>query len=113
MITDDGKRWHYHHVRSLPALLRGITWNHHIEFHCLNSFHSYSTHNKLKKHERVHNNHDNYCVNMPQEHEKIKYLPGKKLLKVPFIVYAELECVLKKVPSCRNNPENSYTEKKS
>ena len=47
---------------------------------------------------------------MPKEHEKIKYLPGEKLLKVPFIVYADLECLLKKVRSCQINPENSYTE---
>ena len=50
---------------------------------------------------------------MPKEHEKIKYLPGEKLLKAPFIVYADLECLLKKMASCQNNPENSYTEKKA
>ena len=33
---------------------------------------------------------------MPKEHEKIKYLPEKKSLKAPFIVYADLECLLKK-----------------
>ena len=33
---------------------------------------------------------------MPKEHEKIKYLPGEKSLKVPFIIYADLECLLKK-----------------
>ena len=33
---------------------------------------------------------------MPKEHEKIKYLPGEKSLKVLFIVYADLECLLKK-----------------
>ena len=49
---------------------------------------------------------------MPKEHEKIKYLPGEKSLKVPFIIYADLECLLKKVRSCQNNPDNSYTEKK-
>ena len=38
MITDDGKRWHYLAVRSLPALLRGITSNHHGDFYCLNCF---------------------------------------------------------------------------
>ena len=47
------------------------------------------------KHERVCNNHD-YCrVDTPKEHEKIKYLPGEKLLKTPFIIYADLECLLK------------------
>ena len=46
------------------------------------------------------------------KYEKIKYLPGEKSLKVPFIIYADLECLLKKVRFCQNNPENSYTEKK-
>ena len=73
MITDDGNRWHYLTVKSLPALFRGITSNHYGHFYCLNCFHSNAKHNKLKKHERVCNNHD-YCrVNMPKEHEKIKY----------------------------------------
>ena len=112
MITDDDNRWHYLAVKSLPALFRGTTSNHHGDFYCLNCFHSYRTLNKLKKHERVCNNHD-YCrIDMPKEHEKIKYLPGEKSLKVPFIIYADLECLLKKVRFCQNNPENSYTEKK-
>ena len=58
MITDDGKRWHYLGAKSLTTLLRGITSNHHRDFYCLNCFHSYCTLNKLKKHERVCNNHD-------------------------------------------------------
>ena len=33
---------------------------------------------------------------MPKEHEKIKYLPGEKSLKALFIIYADLECLLKK-----------------
>ena len=47
-----------------------------MEIFTFSTVHSYTTHNKLKKHERVCNNHD-YCrVDMPKEHEKIKYLPG-------------------------------------
>ena len=100
MITDDGERWHYLAVRSLSALLRRITSSNHGDFYCLNCFHSYCTHNKRKKHERVCNNHD-YChVDMPKE-------------LVPFTVYADLEYLLKKVWSCQNDLENSYTEKKA
>ena len=58
MITDDGKRWHYLAVRSLSALVRGISSCNNGDFYCLNCFHSYLTLNKLKKHERVCNNHD-------------------------------------------------------
>ena len=96
MITDHDNRWHYLAVKSLPVLLRGTTSNHHRDFYCLNCFHSYCTLNKLKKHERVCNNLDYFHVEMPNEHEKIKYLPGEKSLKGPFIVYADLECLLKK-----------------
>ena len=42
MITD-GKKWNYLPVKSLPALLRGITSNHDGDFYCLNGFHLYRT----------------------------------------------------------------------
>ena len=42
MITDSEK-WHYLAVKSLSALLRGITSNHNGDFYYLNCFHSYST----------------------------------------------------------------------
>ena len=42
-MTTDGKKWYYLAVKSVPALLRGITSNHDGNFYCLNCFHSYST----------------------------------------------------------------------
>ena len=112
MITD-GKKWHYLAVKSLSALLRGITSNHDGDFYCLNCFHSYSTKEKLKKHEKVCNDH-NYCyVEMPDEDNKIlKCNHGEKSLKAPFMIYEDLECLLEKMHSCQNNHEKSYTEKK-
>ena len=51
---------------------------------------------------------------MPDENNKIlKYIPGGKSLKVPFIIYADLECLLQKINTCQNNPDKSYTEKKA
>ena len=95
MITDNHNKWHYLPVKSLPALFRGTTSNNNGDFYCLNCFDSYRTLHKLKKHERVFNNHD-YCrIDMPKKHEKIKYLPGEKSLKAPFIICADLECLLK------------------
>ena len=49
MITDDDNRWHYLAVKSLPALLRGITSRNNVDFYCLSCFHPYCTLNKLKK----------------------------------------------------------------
>ena len=51
---------------------------------------------------------------MPNENNKIlKYNPREKSLKVPFIIYADLECLLKKINTCQNNNNKSYTEKKT
>ena len=64
MITD-GKKWLYLAVKSLSALLRAITSKHDGDFYGLNCFHSYSTTNKLKKHEKVSNDHDYCYIEMP------------------------------------------------
>ena len=114
MNSDDGKRWHYLAVRSLSALLRGISSSNNGDCYCLNCFHLYRTLNKLKKHERIFNNHDYCCVDMQEEGKYIlKYSPGDKSLKAPFMIYADLECLLKKLQFCQNNPENSYTKRKA
>ena len=108
----DGKKWHYLAIRRLSALLREITSSNNGDFYCLNCFHSYRTHNKLKKHERVCNNHDYCYVEIPKEDEKIlKYNHGEKLLKAPIIIICNL-IILEKEQSRQNNPENSYTERK-
>ena len=113
MITDS-KNWHYLAVKSLSALLKGITSNHDGDFYCLNCFRSYRTEKKLKKHESVCNDHEFCCVEMPDEGNKIlKYNYGEKSLKGPFMIYADLECLLEKMHSCQNNPEKSYTAKKT
>ena len=50
---------------------------------------------------------------MPKDDDKIlKYIHGEKSLKVRFIVYIDLESLLKKDQSCQNNPKKSYTKKK-
>ena len=109
----DSKNWHYLSVKSLPAWLRWIISNHSLLFYCLNCFHSYSTKEKLEKHGKVCNEHDYCYVEMPNDNNKIlRFNHWEKSLKAPIMIYADLECLLEKMHSCQNNPENSYTEKK-
>ena len=47
---------------------------------------------------------------MPNEDNKIiKYNQGQKSIRSPFIIYADLECLLKKISTCYNNFEESST----
>ena len=51
---------------------------------------------------------------MPDEDNKIlKCIPGEKSLRVPVIIYADLECLLRKVNTYSNNLGKSYTERKA
>ena len=69
-------------------------------------FYSYRTENKLEAHKKICENYD-YChVEMPTE-----YNHGEKSMKLPFVIYADLECLLEKMSTCINNPYESSTTK--
>ena len=47
---------------------------------------------------------------MPSEDNNIiKYNQGEKSIKSLVIIYADLECLLEKINTCYNNPEESST----
>ena len=110
LMISNGENWHYLVVKNLPGLLKGITSNYKEDFYYLNCFHSYRTKNKLEEHKKICKNHD-YChVEMPNEDNNIiKYNQGEKSIKLPFIIYADLECLLEKMDTCYNNPKESST----
>ena len=108
LMISNGENWHYLIVKSLPGLFQGITSNHKEDFYCLNCFHLNRTKNKLEAHKKICGNHD-YChVEMPNEDNKIikynqgenednkitKYNQGEKSIKLPYIIYADLGCLL-------------------
>ena len=112
LMISNGENWHYLVVEILSGLLTGITSNHKEDFYCLNCFHSYRTKNKLEAHKKICKNRD-YCrVEMPtKDNNVIKYNHGEKSIKLPFVVYADLECLLEKMSTCYNNPKESSTTK--
>ena len=111
MITN-GEKWHYLVVKTLPGLLKGIVSTHEKDFYCINCFHSNRTKNKLESHKKICENHD-YChVEMPtKDNNIIKYNRGEKSMKVPFIIYADLECLLEIMSTSINNLNESSTTK--
>ena len=112
LTITDGEKWHYLTVKNLSGLLRGITSNHAKDFYFLNCFCAYSTKNKFEAHKKICQNHD-YChVEMPTKGNNIiKYNHGEKSMKLPFVIYADLECLFEKMSNCQNNPNKSSTTK--
>ena len=111
-MISNGEKWHYTAVTRLSGLLRGVTYNHNDDFYCLNCVHAFRTKNKLEEHKNISENHE-YChVEMPtKDNNIIKYNQGEKSIKLPFVIYVDLECLVEKMSTCQNNPnESSATE---
>ena len=78
LMIDDGKKHPSLSVTNLSALLQGKSSNHEEDFYCLNCFNSYTTKNKLKKHDDICNNHNSCRIEMLKWIEKIlKHNPEK------------------------------------
>ena len=66
----------------------------------------------FKNHYEVCEDHDYCFVEMPKENNKtLKYYHGETSMKVPFIIYVDLESLLEKRSTCHNNPEKLSTTK--
>ena len=49
---------------------------------------------------------------MPKEDKNmLKYNHGKKSMKAPFIIYADMDSLLEKINTCYSNPEKSSETK--
>ena len=80
----------------------------------MNCLHSFRSCNILKKHEKLCENNDYSYIEMPtKKNNNLKYSECAKSLKIPYVIYADLECLLLMQQSCQNNPNKSYTERKA
>ena len=103
------RRWHYLAIKKLSVLFRAITSKSNGDFYCLNCLNCL---NKLESHKNACKNKDLCNVIMPSEDTKIlEFNQYQKSDKSPFIIYADLECIIEKIDACKNNPENSFSRR--
>ena len=80
----------------------------------MNCLHSFATENKLESPKKASKNKDFCNVTTPFEDLKVskfnRYQKSNQK-SAPFIIYADLECIIEKIDECKNNPENSSTAK--
>ena len=112
MLLKDGENSHYCLINNMSALLASQINNHkgtrNICLNCLNSF-------KCKK---SLDDHKEYCYNnecvktiMPEPGTFLKFKNFPHSEKVPFVVYADTEALIKEMHNCDPNPNKSYTKK--
>ena len=111
LIERDGVK-HYCLVKNPSRLLSKQISAHkkgtHICFRCLNPFWS---HKSLEKHWEYCRNQEAVKINMPEKGTMLRFKHHERSEKVPFIIYADTEALIKPIESCEPNPESSYTKK--
>ena len=67
LVIGDGEIWYYLTVRSLSALLKGITSKHKDDSYYSNCFHSFASKKSLEKHVKVCEDKDYCYIEMPKK----------------------------------------------
>ena len=122
LMVVDGENRHYTAVKNLSRLLTALNTKHKAGYiycmNCLNGFHKESARDK---HYEYCSSHGEVKIKMPKENKKwLQYHDGQCQFKVPFMLYADFESILKPMDERYKDKINqlkskrkgeSYTEK--
>ena len=116
MLLEKGEIQHYCLVKRESALLFDKVRNNKT-FYCMRCLTRFTRAHTLVEHEK-------YCngvngrptkIDTPEEGENIlAFQNHQKQMKAPYVIYADFEALVKKIPGCERGPERkkkSYTEK--
>ena len=93
----------------MSALLRGITSKRDGDFYCLNCLYSLDK-KKLELHKKVCENKEFRGILITSEDtKKLEFNQQRNSDMTPFIIYADLQYLIKKIDICKNNLEKSST----
>ena len=98
--------------KKLAKLLKRITSRHHGNSYCLNCLLSLATTARFESYKKLCEN-EGFCniVHLFEDIKILEFNQYHKSDKTPFIIYADLKCLMEEIDGCKNNPENLYTTK--
>ena len=124
MIEDGGKRY-YSAIKNISRLLSKLNGKTRRAYHyCINCLNGFRTESARDKHYEYCSSNGHVKVTMPTAEEKwLKFHDGQYQFKVPFMLYADFESILKLVDEryrdkmdimkVERKGKASYTEKKN
>jgi len=97
LMIVDGENRHYTAVKNLSRLLKSLNATHKGVYHfCLNCLNAFRTEVARDKHYEYCSSHGDVKIKMPNEENKwLQYHDGQCQFKVPFMLYADFESILK------------------
>ena len=111
LIEKDGVK-HYFLVKNISRLLSSQVSNHNgKKYFCLRCLNPFQCEQSLNKHLEYCGNHEAVKIEMPKKGDILKFENYYKGERLPFIIYADTESLIKPIQSCEPSPQSSYTKK--
>ena len=112
MLIEENEVKHYCLVKSKSRLLSSqVTKGKRGEHFCLRCLNPFWCQEALSKHQEYCGEHESVKIELPKEGTMLKFEKYCKGDKVPFIIYADIEALIKPIQGCTPDSQNSYTNK--
>ena len=112
MLIKDGENSHYCLINNMSALIASQINNHKGTRNiCLNCLNSFKCKQSLDKHKEYCYNNECIKTIMPEQGTYLRFKNFPHSEKVPFVVYADFEALIKEMDNCDPDPNKSYTKK--
>ena len=112
LYISNGEKTHYCLIKFFNKLVSSQVSKHKERvFTCRRCLNPFPKEESLKAHMEYCNTSECIKTNMPEKGSKITLKNHWKSEKVPFIIYADMESILKPIEKCDSDPEKKYTQK--
>lgn len=112
LVHDRGDNSHYCWIKNFNRLMGDQNGDNNQYHYCYYCLHGFTKKKLLEKHLPYCQVHGAQRTEMPSEEEKwLKFSDVSKQLRVPFVVYADFECILERQYGCQPDPSKSSTIK--
>ena len=114
MLTKQGENTHYSLAKRLSALLYDQNRHNESKHFCERCLHGYSRRDLLERHKPESKGllKSPTRTDMPRQGEnKMSFTNYHKQMKAPYVVYADFECLVRKMATCEPDNKQSFTIK--
>ena len=110
LISNDSTN-HYCLIKNLSRLLSTqVSNSKESRLYCRRCLNSFRSKEALDKHKRYCNQHAAVRPEMPEPGTTLTFKNHNRSLRVPFIVYADIESFIEPIHTCQPDPKTSYTK---
>ena len=109
LISNDETN-HYCWIKSMSRLINSQKYKHRRKrFYCERCLLSFKTQKSLDTHTEYCKDHSAIKITLPKKGTMLKFKNWNHSMRVPFVIYADFECLTEPISSCQRDDTKSFT----